>query len=124
MESVKELTVGGNLPSGNNLMLIDFSATWCGPCKSYSPIFAKVAAANPDVTFVKVDIDQHPQLAAQYGVQAVPTTVAVRGGAVVANRPGAMAEPTLSALVDNHRVQGNCCLNRWLLSKARLQWLL
>lgn len=104
MESVKELTVGGSLPSGNNLMLIDFSATWCGPCKSYSPIFAKVAAANPDVTFVKVDIDQHPQLAAQYGVQAVPTTVAVRGGAVVANRPGAMAEPALSALVDNHRV--------------------
>ena len=66
-----------------SLTLIGFSAEWCGPCRMLKPIVEKVAARNSDVTFETVDIDEHPEVAQQMQVGAVPTLVFVKNGQVV-----------------------------------------
>lgn len=69
--------------------VLKFSATWCGPCKKFAPVFEQVRAQYPQHEFVSVDVDTDPELAAQYGVQSVPTVVVLEDGQLVAHgRPG------------------------------------
>lgn len=70
-------------------VLLDFWASWCGPCRMVAPIIEKLAEERPDITFGKVNIDQQPELAAQFGVTAIPTLVVMDGGAIVAQAVGA-----------------------------------
>jgi thioredoxin 1 len=65
------------------LTVVDFSASWCGPCRRLEPILGELAAELPDVDFLKVDADRSQQLAIRYGVQAVPTLLVLRSGQVV-----------------------------------------
>lgn len=80
-------------------VLIDFFATWCGPCKMLAPVLDKVAAEVKDVTFVKIDIDKNVDAAEEYGVQVIPTLVLVKNGEVVAREMGFMPEPELKKFV-------------------------
>lgn len=73
-------------------VLVDFHATWCGPCKMLSPILDQVAAAVPEVNICKIDIDQAPELAQKYGVMSVPTLMVVKAGEVVKNVPGVQSK--------------------------------
>lgn len=71
------------------LVVIDFSATWCGPCKMIAPLFKELSEDNPNVVFLKVDVDENPDTAAKYGVSAMPTFVFIKKGEVVDRLMGA-----------------------------------
>merc|ERR1712167_378212 len=75
--------------AGDKLVVIDFTATWCGPCQRIAPVFVKLAEEMPDVKFVKVDVDQNEAIAAKYNVKAMPTFKFVKNGEVVKELVGA-----------------------------------
>ena len=69
-------------------VLVDFFATWCGPCKMLSPVIEQVEREQPDLKVVKVDVDEAPMIAAKYGIQAIPTLYLLKDGKIVDNRMG------------------------------------
>ena len=81
------------------IVLIDFWAEWCGPCKRFGPIFEKVSQENPDAQFVKVDTEADQELAAKYGVTSIPTLVIYRDGIPVYGAPGALPEQSLKGIL-------------------------
>jgi putative thioredoxin len=91
--------------SRNQPVLVDFWATWCGPCKTLSPIIEKaVKAANGAVKLVKMDIDHHPQIAGQLGIQSIPAVIAFQNGQPVDGFVGALPESQVKAFIE--RVAG------------------
>jgi thioredoxin 1 len=85
------------------IVLIDFWAEWCGPCKRFGPIFEKVAEQHTDAVFAKVDTEDQQELAAQYGVTSIPTLVVYRDGIPVFGQPGALPEQSLQGILDQVR---------------------
>lgn len=83
----------------DGIVLIDFWAQWCGPCRQFGPVFERVSEANPDATFVKVDTEAEPELAARYGVSSIPMLVIYRDGIPVFGQPGALPQPALEDLL-------------------------
>ncbi len=81
--------------SSNELVVIDFFATWCGPCKMLSPVIENVESLIHDVKFIKVDIDQFNDLASQYKIQSVPTLVFLKNGQEVMKSIGYLDEDAL-----------------------------
>ncbi|CAL9767498.1 unnamed protein product [Musa acuminata subsp. burmannicoides] len=73
----------------NKLMVIDFSASWCGPCRFVEPAFKAMATQYSDAVFVKIDVDEIPEVSKQWKVQAMPTFVLVKGGQEVGRIVGA-----------------------------------
>ena len=87
----------------DGIVLIDFWAEWCGPCKRFGPIFEKVSEQNPDAQFVKVDTEADQELAAKYGVTSIPTLVVYRDGIPVYGAPGALPEAGLQDILTQVR---------------------
>ena len=80
-------------------VLVDFFATWCGPCKMLSPLLEEVAQENPGLTILKIDVDEVGQLAARYGVQAIPTLILFKNGQQVATKLGYQNKNQLLAFI-------------------------
>ena len=86
------------LITGRGTELVDFSATWCGPCQMLGPVLDEIARERADsLRLVKIDVDAHPELAAQYGVMSIPAVFLLREGKVVAQAVGYQSKAALEA---------------------------
>ncbi|MGV0750746.1 MULTISPECIES: thioredoxin [Mycolicibacter] len=83
----------------NDIVLVDFWASWCGPCRSFAPTFASVSEKHPDVVFAKVDTEAEQQLAAAAQIRSIPTLMAFKKGTLVFNQAGALPAAALENLV-------------------------
>jgi len=92
----------GELTS-DGIVLVDFWAAWCGPCRAFAPRFEKAAERHPDIVFGKVDTEAEPTLAAQFDIRSIPTIMAVRDGVIVFEQAGALPEAALESLITQIR---------------------
>lgn len=83
----------------NNLVFVDFWATWCGPCRAFGPTFEAASEENPDIVFGKVDIDANQDLASAAGIQAVPTLMIAKQGQIIFKQAGALRAEDLDDLI-------------------------
>jgi thioredoxin 1 len=86
--------------SDNDIVLVDFWAGWCGPCRMFAPTYEKISEQHPDVVFGKVDTEAEQELAAAFQIRSIPTLMAFRDDVLIFNQAGALPETSLVDLIE------------------------
>ena len=87
----------------NDILLIDFWAEWCGPCRNFAPVFEKVSQSHADIAFGKVDIEDQQEVAQRFGIRSIPTLAIFREQTLIMLEAGAMPESTLEQAIEQVR---------------------
>ena len=85
--------------TGEGIVLVDFWAAWCGPCRRFAPVFEQASQNHPDIVFGKVDTEAQPELAGAARVSSIPTLMAFRDGVLVFSQPGALPAEALAQVI-------------------------
>ena len=86
--------------TSNAMVIVDYWAPWCGPCRGFAPVFEKVAEANPDVVFAKVNTDEEQEIAAHFQIRSIPTLMVFKDQIIVFSQPGALPQGAFEQVVD------------------------
>jgi len=103
METKDKQRTFGEILRTEELVLVDFTATWCGPCKMMAPILDELkSAVGPKVLILKIDVDKNPQVSAAYNIQGVPTLILFKKGKIVWRQSGVIPANELKKLIDQN----------------------
>ena len=89
-----------NTLTNNDIVLIDFWAEWCGPCRAFGPIFKAASEKYPDIVFAKVNTEEERDLAIRFGIRSIPTLMIYRENILIYSKPGALQAPGLEDLIE------------------------